>query len=149
VTDQAQLEANKATVKEFILRLERGAVEEAFELFTPDGRWSGGGGAGDGFTNEEEVANIKWLFSKMKHGHLHFDHGEATAEGDRVAFAMRSYGEMVNDQVYNCLYHMLFWFRDGKISRCHEYAIQRGNADLRSFSDFPSVARSRMAAATG
>ena len=44
-----------------------------------------------------------------------------TAEGDRVALEMESYGELASRKVYNNLYHFLVTVTDGKITAFREY----------------------------
>lgn len=44
-----------------------------------------------------------------------------TAEGDRVALEMESYGVKANGTVYNNLYHFLITFSGGKITSLREY----------------------------
>jgi ketosteroid isomerase-like protein len=44
-----------------------------------------------------------------------------TAEGDRVAAEVESYGETTTGKIYNNLYHFLFEVRDGKIQSVRGY----------------------------
>ena len=44
-----------------------------------------------------------------------------TAEGDRVAVEMESYGEMTNGNVYNNFYHFLATVSNGRITALREY----------------------------
>ena len=44
-----------------------------------------------------------------------------TAEGDRVALEMESYGEMSNGKVYNNHYHFLVTLSANKITALREY----------------------------
>ena len=46
---------------------------------------------------------------------------EWTAEGDRFALEMESYGKLANGKVYNNLYHFLVTVSDGKIKVLREY----------------------------
>jgi ketosteroid isomerase-like protein len=140
MSTNASLEENKRVVEEFIHRLGRGEVREAFELFTEDGRWSSPRG-GPGFTRDEEADNIIWLYSKMEEGKIRFDIGVVTAEDDHVALQMESYGKMVNGTVYNNVYHMLFEMAGGKIKRCFEYAdTAHTMKTLSTLPDFPPPA---------
>ena len=44
-----------------------------------------------------------------------------TAEGDRVAVEMESYGEIINGKVYNNFYHFLATVSNGRITALREY----------------------------
>ncbi|NER80278.1 MAG: hypothetical protein F6K42_12000 [Leptolyngbya sp. SIO1D8] len=44
-----------------------------------------------------------------------------TAEGNRVAVEMESYGELTNGKIYNNFYHFLTTISDGKITLLREY----------------------------
>lgn len=44
-----------------------------------------------------------------------------TAEGERIALEMESYGELTNGKVYNNYYHFLVTVSGGKITALREY----------------------------
>src|ERR1700730_1029229 len=55
-----------------------------------------------------------------------------TGEEDRVAVEMNSEGEFTNGRSYRNIYHMLFWVRDGLISKAHEYFDTKYTAEFLS-----------------
>jgi ketosteroid isomerase-like protein len=53
-----------------------------------------------------------------------------TAEGNKLAVELTSYGEMKNGKIYDNAYHFLFELRDGKIIDAKEYCCSALAADV-------------------
>lgn len=57
----------------------------------------------------------------LMNGSLSVKVHDIMAEGDRVAVEGESYGVLKNGTVYNNLYHVKFFFKNGKITMVKEY----------------------------
>lgn len=68
-----------------------------------------------------EMADIFRRITRRLKGPLRMTIKQMTAEADRVAVEVESYGELQNGRVYNNEYHALLTIRDGKIAAVREY----------------------------
>jgi ketosteroid isomerase-like protein len=66
------------------------------------------------------AVNFTQLVVPMKNG-LQMRLGPMTAEGDRVAAEVESYGENPDGSIYNNQYHFVFVIRDSKLVEVKEY----------------------------
>lgn len=119
------IEANKDLVSGFIARFSTNDIQGALDTLTDDATWWIAGKPGSlpacGTLSKDQLVG---LFSQMggqlKDG-LRMTVKGMTAEGNRVAVEVESYGELRNGRIYNQEYHMLMEVRDGKISAVREY----------------------------
>ena len=119
------IEENKQVAAEFFSRVSSGDIAGALATVTDDATWWIGGKAGSapvaGMQSKEQIARIlNRMVSQLKDG-LKMTVKGMTAEDDRVAVEVESYGELNNGRVYNQEYHALMVIRDGKISAVREY----------------------------
>ena len=117
------IEANKALVLDFYRLMNERRFDDMWALCAPDGLWGGGRAATDDFAPIERMKTV--IVDPMPifvDGGIRFTVHSLTAEDDRVAAEVESYAPLVNGNVYNNHYHMLFVIRDGKIAIVKEYA---------------------------
>ena len=118
-------EHNKQAIAKFFERFTAGDASTALTYLDDRVIWQAMGREGElpisGEMNKEGIANlIDTVKAAIPQG-LHLTTTEWTAEGDRVAVEVESYGELTNGKVYNNLYHYLFEFDNGKIVKIREY----------------------------
>jgi ketosteroid isomerase-like protein len=113
---------NKEVAQRWLAATGRGDIAAFRELMTPDACWElMGTSVLAGKRNLEEVAELAGqLFSATKDG-LTFEVHAVTAEEDRVAIEFTGSAELVNGARYDNAYHVLFYFRDGRICCVKEY----------------------------
>lgn len=118
-------EDNKQTVRGFFERFAAGDVPGALGLLDDAVVWRAmGAEGGPPISGEMDKQGIGDLMGTVKEA---FPEGMRltptgwTAEGDRVAVEMESYGKKTNGTVYNNHYHFLVTLRDGKLTALREY----------------------------
>jgi len=119
------IEQNKAVALEFFARFSANDIAGALDTMTGDATWWIAGKPGSvpvaGTQSKERIARIfDHMVRETKDG-LRMTVRSVTAEGDRVALEVESYGELKNGRVYNQQYHAVIVMRDGKISAVREY----------------------------
>lgn len=119
------IEQNKLFVERFLAKFGRADIKGALSDMSEDCTWWIGGkpelfpSAGTK-TKAEMSELLNGLILPMKNG-LEMRLKAMTAEGERVAAEVESYGENPDGSVYNNEYHFLFVIRDGKIAQVKEY----------------------------
>jgi ketosteroid isomerase-like protein len=68
-----------------------------------------------------EVMAICAMFPQISKAGLRPTVLNVTAEDDRVAIEWEGECTLLNGKIYNNVYHMLFFIRDGKVARMKEY----------------------------
>lgn len=119
------IEDNKQAVRDFLAHFGKGDVDAALDCMTEDCVWwIGGKPAMFPLAGNKSKAEMRELLGglvpAMKNGLAMTIHG-LTAEGDRVAAEVESYGQTENGATYNNFYHFLFIVRDGKMAQVKEY----------------------------
>lgn len=117
-----QLEANKQTVKDFMVAFGSGDIDDTMDRMTDDATWwvAGTIQLSGTYTKEEFRALLGGVVDTCK-GPIQLTPKAFTAEGDRVAVETESYVETNTGKVYNNQYHFLFTVRDGKVAGVKEY----------------------------
>lgn len=118
-------EENKAIAFKFFERFSASDIDGALAPMTEDATWWIPG------TKERSPSaglytkdGIGRLFHRMLAAHeagLEMKVVSCIAEGDRAALEVVSAGDLKNGRKYRQEYHMLFSFKDGKISSVREY----------------------------
>jgi len=118
----ADIEANKAIVREFIEAMSRADVEAILEAYAEDGYVRTMGDTPiSGVYDRERIADYAGsVYDTFPEG-LEFTVHGMTAEGDRVAVEAESNGAHVSGRHYRNFYHFLFTLRDGKVASLKEY----------------------------
>lgn len=118
-------EHNKNIVAEFFKRFSNADAAGALELLDDSATWRAMGNEGglpmSGVMDKEAIGALIKGVSEAIPGGLKLTPTGWTAEGDRVALEMESYGELSNGKVYNNFYHFLATLSDGKIVSLREY----------------------------
>lgn len=118
-------EQNKQTVREFFEHFCAANVSAALDLLDDNVIWRVMGKEGGlPMSGEMDKQAIGGLIDTVKlaiPGGMKLTPTGWTAEGDRVALEMESYGEMSNDKVYNNHYHFLVMLSGNKITALREY----------------------------
>lgn len=119
------IEANKKTVEQFLARFPRKDIAGLLGDMSEDCTWWIGGKPAlfplAGTKTKAQMAELlKGLILPMKNG-LEMRLRAMTAEGERVAAEVESYGENPDGSIYNNEYHFLFLVRNGKIAQIKEY----------------------------
>ena len=120
------VEQNKQIVRDFFERFSAGDIAGALGLLDDAVIWRVMGREGglpmSGEMDKDGIGNligvVRDAFSPEG---MKLTPTGWTAEGDRVALEMESYGEKANGTVYNNLYHFLIVLSDGKIESLREY----------------------------
>jgi uncharacterized protein len=118
-------EANKNVVLSFFENFSAGKIDAALALMADTATWWVAGKP-DKFvlagtkTKTQFAEIVKGIGTAMPKG-LRVTPKGLTAEGDRVAAEVESYGETATGKIYNNLYHFLFEVRDDKIQAVREY----------------------------
>lgn len=116
------IEANKNVCRQFFGLLGELKYDEAMQLLHDDIEWWVVGDLDTSGTYHGRQA-VTGLFGLVREGcpeGLTVNFTAVTAEEDRVAIEMNSDG-VLGGHKYSNVYHMLFWVRDGKIFKTHEY----------------------------
>ena len=119
------METNTAVACEFFSRFSTGDIAGALATMSEDATWWIAGKPESmpraGTYSKEEIGRLfHRMVGRTKDG-LHLTVKSVTAEADRVALEVESYGELDNGRVYNQEYHTLMVVRDGKIRVVREY----------------------------
>lgn len=119
------IEQNKATVERFLEHFGRKDISAILDAMSDDCTWWIGGKPElfplAGTKTKAQFGEIlRELVTPMENG-LEMRLHAMTAEGDRVAAEVESYGVNPDGSVYNNEYHFLFIVRDGKIRQAKEY----------------------------
>jgi ketosteroid isomerase-like protein len=126
------LEANKAVCKSFYEHLGKRQFAAALDIVADDVEWWVQGDLPVSGPHHGKAA-VAALLEPLRigvAGNIEFVIGEVTAEGERVAFELRSSATLVSGKPYRSTYHFLFWVRNGKIVRAKEYLDTKALADL-------------------
>jgi uncharacterized protein len=122
VTDQLQLERNKAVARLFFARLTDGDVAGAVSLFADDGEfWQAGS---DGPGRVMALAEVKTMFLTVIGGlpeGIVFAVGRLIAEGDWVAAEVSCRARLGNGNEYRNSYCFHFEIINGTITSGREY----------------------------
>jgi ketosteroid isomerase-like protein len=119
------IENNKKIASEFAARFSANDMAGALDMIADDVTWWVAGkpahvpGAGQ-FTKQQVAGLFRRMAEQFPSG-LQMTIKSMTAEGERVAVELESYGELPNGRVYNNEYHMLLTIRGGKIIAMREY----------------------------
>jgi len=117
--------ANRGIAESFYRRFDANDIAGALDLMADDlSFWIAGKPGGNpsaGAHTKEEMAGIFRSMTKRLKGGLRMTVKHVTAEGERVALEVESYGELLNGRVYNQEYHALMSIRDGQIATVREY----------------------------
>ena len=119
------VQENKDLVREFFERFAAGDPDGATALLADDVVWRVMGREGGlPVSGEMDRAGIAALIVGVREAipdGLDLTPTGWTAEGDRVALEMESYGMMASGEVYNNLYHFLITINDGTVASLREY----------------------------
>ena len=118
----SELENNKNLARSFIDAVNRNDTQWILDNYADDVLvWTMGNTLISGKYNKGQVAEFaSRILDSFPEG-ITFTIVGITAEGDRVAMETESIGQHVSGKRYNNFYHMLFTFRDGKITMLKEY----------------------------
>lgn len=118
-------EQNKQLVEEFFERFSAADALGALELLDDDVVWRVMGREGgppiSGEMNKKGIGDLIATVKGAIPEGMHLKPTGWTAEGNRVAVEMESYGELGNGKIYNNHYHFLVIVSDGKITALREY----------------------------
>lgn len=115
-------EANKALVTRFFKDFSDGNIDAAFALVREDVVWWVPGTLP--FSGTKTKPEYLRVVSAIKAGFprgLKLIPGEMTAEANRVAVEVESYGEHANGKTYRNKYHFLIYVEDGRFVNVKEY----------------------------
>jgi len=109
-------QANKRLISEYLARCEAGDIARIEELLAPQLEWwVAGSFPGAGFVARDVLMRSLGSISGSLAEPLRFTIEHLTAEENRVAVAARARARRKDGGVYEQIYHMLFFVRDGKI----------------------------------
>lgn len=118
-------EVNKKAIVDFFAYWTAGDAANAKTFLDDNVVWRAMGRDGElpisGTMDKEGIGDLIVMVKEAIPAGLELKPTGWTAEGDRVAVEIESYGELTNGRVYNNLYHFLFEFQDGKIIKVREY----------------------------
>lgn len=116
------LEQNKQVVIDWYERLSSGRTESALELLADDAVWWAASASPAGKTwSREQFCHMVAGFTDAFKSPLQTTIKTLTAEEDRVAAVVESFGQLQDGRTYNNVYHMLFIIRNGKIQQAYEH----------------------------
>ena len=123
--DTTDTTSNRAVAESFYRRFDANDIAGALDLMADDLSFWIAGKPGSSptagvHTKEEMAAIFRRMTRRLKDG-LRMTVKHVTAEGERVALEVESYGELQDGRVYNQEYHALMTIRDGKIASVREY----------------------------
>ena len=118
-------EQNKALAVEFFARFSANDIPGVLELLADDLTWWSAGKPElvpvTGVRDKKHIARVfNSMGEQLKQG-LTMTVKGMTAEGDKVAVEVESFGDLHNGRKYNNEYHFLLTMRDGKIAAVKEY----------------------------
>ena len=115
-------ESNVEILKRYFAALERGDVSTVTAMFADDATyWILPGTAVSGTHDKASYLQMVDTLIEVQSGPLKFEYDEITAQGDRVAIAVRGHMPLKAGGSYDNVYHWLFTFRDGKIVAVKEF----------------------------
>lgn len=112
----------KDTARSWLEAVGVGDGEQVASLMTPDAHVHTVGTSV--LSADRDLDALLTLVAQLKQfttDGLHFTFEEFTEEANRVAVEFTGSAELVNGTRYDNCYHLLFHFRDGKISKVKEY----------------------------
>jgi len=116
---------NKELVTEFLKRFGCNDVPGVLDMMDDDCTWWIGGKAElfplAGVKSKGEMREILGAIVQPMPNGMEMRLRAMTAEGERVAAEVESYGEASNGRIYNNDYHFLFRIRKGKMIEVKEY----------------------------
>ena len=119
------IEESKKIATEFAARFSANDMTGALDMLADDITWWVAGKPdqvpGAGLFTKKQVDGLFRRMAEQFPGGLQMTIKGMTAEGEKVAVELESYGELPNGRVYNNEYHMLLTIRGGKISAMREY----------------------------
>jgi ketosteroid isomerase-like protein len=119
------IEDNKQIATEFFSRFSANDIEGALDTMADDATWWIAGRPAStpvaGIQSKTRIARIFYRMIEQTTDGLRMTVKNMTADGDRVALELESYGKLKNGRIYNQEYHTLMVIRDGKISAVREY----------------------------
>lgn len=121
----AHTQSNKHVATEFYRCFDAGDIPGVLATMAEDASFWIAGKPGSnpsvGLHSKAEMAIMFGRIMKQLRGGLKMTVKGITAEGDRVALEVESYGELHNGRIYNQEYHALMTIRDGRIATVREY----------------------------
>ena len=128
------IEQNKQIVEQFLAKFATADIDAVLADMSESCTWWVGGKPElfplAGTKTKEEMGDLlRNLVVPMKNG-LEMRVKALTAEGDRVAAEVESYGENPDGSIYNNEYHMLFVVSDGKVQQVKEYLDTQHTFDV-------------------
>ena len=122
MTQQPDLEANKAVVLAFWKAFSESRFADALALLADDATWRvmGKTSISKTYSKAEFSALVHGIAGSTEKG-IQVTGTVLTAEGNRVAMEADSYGPMKSGKLYQNQYHFLHILRDGKIEVVREY----------------------------
>lgn len=118
-------EQNQQIVREFFKLFSAGNVPGALGLLDDAVIWRVMGREGglpmSGEMDKDGIGNLMGVVKDAFPEGMKLTPTGWTAEGDRVALEMESYGKKANGTVYNNFYHFMVALSDGKIASLREY----------------------------
>ena len=113
---------NKQIITKFFELLTAADADALMDLYTDDIEiWTAGDLPLSGLHPRTELRGLIEGISGAFPDGWRFTVQMLTAEDDRVAAQVQGTGKHESGRVYQQKYHFLFWIRDGKITRFHEY----------------------------
>lgn len=116
---------NKEIVHSFFERFSSADIDRALVLLDDAVVWRAMGREGElpisGTMYKEDIGSLIQTIKEMMRDGLKLTPTGWTAEDNRVALEMESYGELADGTVYNNLYHFLVTVDGGKITSLKEY----------------------------
>lgn len=126
-----QSEANKQLVKRFFEDFSAGRFDDAFSLVHEDVRWWVPGTLpfSGTKTKTEYLKVVAAIRAGFPQG-LRLVPSEMTAQGNRVAAEVESFGEHSNGKSYRNKYHFLIYVENGRFVQVKEYMDTQHLKDL-------------------
>ncbi|WNJ19354.1 nuclear transport factor 2 family protein [Pontibacter sp. G13] len=119
------IDENEQIIRAFFERFTAADVAGALSYLADDVVWKAmGNEGGPPMSNEmdkQAIGQLIELVAKTFPRGMRLTPTGWTAQEDRVAVEMESYGEKANGTIYNNFYHFLFIVSRGKIFRIREY----------------------------
>ncbi len=117
----SQIENNKKVVRDFFNAWNERDYQTALDLFTEDLEWwIVGNTAVSGSRNKRQMKTALKMLPRLFEG-FRFELHEFTAEEDRVAVVVESFGTHKSGRKYNNHYHFLIRVKDGLLANVREY----------------------------
>ena len=126
------IQANKRVCTQFFSLVCAREYDRAMQLLQEDVEWwvNGDLPTSGTYHGRDAVTDLFGLLRDNVPAGLKIHFTAITAEEDRVAIEMNSEGDFANGRAYRNIYHMLFWVRDGLISKAHEYFDTKYTAEF-------------------